>query len=59
VEFINTIFLLPISLGQYVLSAIIWYIAFAFIIQSDRYYDTRGWLEERYADYKRNKNASN
>jgi hypothetical protein len=53
------IFLLPISLGQYVLSAIIWYVVFAFIIQSDRYYDTRDWLEERYADYKEKKNARN
>ena len=58
-EFINTIFLLPISLGQYVLSAIIWYVVFAFITQSDRYYDTRDWLEERYVDYKEKKNARN
>ena len=56
-DFINTIFLLPISLGQYILSAVVWYFLFAFIIQSDRYYDTRDWLEERYADYKEKKNA--
>ena len=54
---LHDIFLLPINLGQYILSAIIWYFLFAFIIQSDVYYDTRDWLEERYADYKERKNA--
>jgi len=54
---LHDIFLLPISLGQYILSAIIWYFLLAFIIQSDVYYDTRDWLEERYADYKERKNA--
>jgi len=58
-EWVHQLFLLPITFGQYILSAILWYFIFSFIIQSDRYYDTRGWLEERYADYKRNKNASN
>jgi|TARA_R110001583_G_scaffold7687_8_gene37753 hypothetical protein len=56
---LHDIFLLPISLGQYLLSAIAWYFLFAFIVQSDKYYDTRDWLEERYADYKEKKNARN
>ena len=54
---LHDIFLLPITLGQYLLSVILWYLIFSFIIQSDRYYDTKDWLEEKYADYKEKKNA--
>jgi len=54
---LHDIFLLPITVGQYLLSLILWYLIFSFIIQSDRYYDTKDWLEEKYADYKEKKNA--
>jgi|TARA_R110000824_G_scaffold163952_7_gene339912 hypothetical protein len=54
---LHDIFLLPITVGQYLLSVILWYLIFSFIIQSDRYYDTKDWLEEKYADYKEKKNA--
>ena len=56
---LHDIFLLPITLGQYLLSAIVWYFLFAVLVQSDTYYDTRDWLEEKYADYKEKKNAQN
>jgi len=51
------IFLLPVTIGKYVFSAIVWVLLFTIITQTDKYYDTRDWCLEKYEEYKERKSA--